>query len=181
MAHIKILFILAFSFIKIGIIGFGGGFAMIPLMQDVSVNQYHWLSQSQFSAAIAMGQVTPGPVAISATFIGYKVAGILGAVTATLGIFTPSILIMYLLSKFYLEVRKNRITQGVMHGVVPIVVALILNVAISLGRPAIHSFWQSMVIALVAILAIKYEVNYGLLIIGSMLCGIIFKLYGRYV
>lgn len=177
---LKTLFLLAWSFLKVGFFGFGGGFAMIPLMQDISVNQYHWLTHSQFSAAIALGQITPGPVAIGATFIGYKVAGFPGALVATIAVFTPSLVLMYLLARFYLEVRKSPVTQGVMHGVLPVIVALILTVAISLGEPAVHSFWQSMVIALVAVLAIKNKVNYGLLILGAMAAGIIFSLPGKY-
>ena len=88
------LYNLAHSFLKVGMFGFGGGFAMVPLMQNVAVFQNSWLSPVQFAAAIALGQVTPGPVAISATFIGYKVAGFPGAVVATIAVFTPSLVAM---------------------------------------------------------------------------------------
>lgn len=177
MVTFNLLFILAYSFFRVGIFGFGGGFAMIPLMHDLAVNQNHWLSHNEFTAAIALGQITPGPVAISATFIGYKVAGFAGALVSTTAVFAPSLGAMYLLDRFYLKVRNSQITHSVMHGVLPVIVALILNVAISLGKPAIHSFWQSMVIALVAVLAIKNRFNYGLLIISSMLAGIVFTLH----
>ncbi len=169
----NIFYELAFSFLKIGFFGFGGGFAMIPLMQNAAVYQSGWLTSSQFGAAIALGQVTPGPVAISATFIGYKVAGLPGALVATVAIFTPSLLCMYLLEKFYLKVRGNEITQAIMHGVLPVVAAIILTAAISLARQSPHYFWQTAVIAAVAALAISRRVSYGLLVAGSMAVGIL--------
>jgi len=172
-----ILFLLATSFLKIGFLGFGGGFAMIPLMHDLAVVQNHWLTYSQFSTAIALGQVTPGPIAISATFIGYKVAGIMGALVSTLAIFLPSLTVMFLLNKFYLKIQNNQITQSIMHGMLPIMVGLILNVSISMGKPAVHSIWQSVMIIVVMVLALKRRLNYGLLLMGSMVAGILFTLY----
>ncbi|MGC8491632.1 MAG: chromate transporter [Syntrophobacteraceae bacterium] len=169
----NIFYELAVSFLKIGFFGFGGGFAMIPLMQSAVVYQTGWLSASQFGAAIALGQVTPGPVAISATFIGYKVAGIAGAVVATAAIFTPSLICMYLLEKFYLKVRGKEMTQAIMHGVLPVVAAIILTAAISLGKESMHSLWQSALIVAVAGLAISRRVSYGLLVAGSMAVGIV--------
>ncbi|OLN28604.1 chromate transporter [Desulfosporosinus metallidurans] len=130
----KILAVLAFSFLKVGLFSFGGGFAMISLMQNLAVGKNHWLTNSQFSAAIALGQVTPGPISISATFIGYKVAGLLGAFISTIAVFLPSLGAMYLLEKFYLKIRGNQFTQSIMHGVLPVIVALILSVAFSLGK-----------------------------------------------
>ena len=171
------LLLLAVSFLKIGFFGFGGGFAMIPLMHDLAVGKNHWLTYSQFSAAIALGQITPGPVAISATFIGYKVAGIMGALVSTLAIFLPSLTAMYLLEKFYLKIRNNQITQSIMHGMLPIMVGLILNVAISLGKPAVHSIWQSVIVIVVTVLAIKKRFNYGFVIMGSMAAGILFSIH----
>lgn len=172
----KVFCELAFSFLKIGFFGFGGGFAMIPLMQSAAVTQTGWLSASQFGAAIALGQVTPGPVAISATFIGYKVAGFPGAIIATGAIFAPSLLCMYLLEKFYLRVRGKEITQAIMHGVLPVVAAIILTAAISLGRQSMHSLWQAAVIAAVAALAITRKASFGLLVAASMTVGVLMAL-----
>lgn len=169
----SLLYELAHSFLKVGIFGFGGGFAMVPLMQSLAVSQTSWLSPAQFAAAIALGQITPGPVAISATFIGYKVAGFPGAVVATMAVFTPSLVAMYLLDRFYLKVRANHITQAIMHGVLPVVIAIILHVAISMGRPVMHSWWQALIVVTVASLAISRRVNYGLLIAGSVILGVV--------
>jgi chromate transporter len=169
----SLLYELAHSFLKVGIFGFGGGFAMVPLMQSLAVSQTSWLSPAQFAAAIALGQITPGPVAISATFIGYKVAGFQGAVVATMAVFTPSLVAMYLLDRFYLKVRANHITQAIMHGVLPVVIAIILHVAITMGRPVMHSWWQALTVVAVASLAISRRVNYGLLVAGSVLLGVV--------
>lgn len=171
--EINALVHLAYSFLKVGFFGFGGGFAMIPLMQNIAVYQNHWLTQSQFAAAIALGQVTPGPIAISATFIGYKVAGFPGAVVATIAVFAPSLFFMLLLEMFYLKIHTSHITQAIMHGVVPVVIAIILRVAISMGRPAMHSWWQALIVIAVAALAIRRRVGYGALIAGSVAVGTI--------
>ena len=177
MANMSILYQLAHAFLKVGLFGYGGGFAMIPLMQSEAVYQNYWLSSSQFAAAIALGQVTPGPIAISATFIGYKVAGVVGAVVATVSVFAPSLMAMYLLNRFYLKVRGNELTQAIMHGVLPVVVALILLAAVSLGRPVIHSWWQMLIVALVAVLAIQRRASYALLVAGSVAVGVLMAFY----
>ncbi len=177
MAGMSLFYELAHTFLKIGFFGFGGGFAMVPLMQNAAVIQNAWLTPAQFAAAIALGQVTPGPIAISATFIGYKVAGLPGAAVATVAVFTPSLIVMYLLERFYLKVRGNHITQAIMNGVVPVVIALILHVAISMGEPALHSLWQALTIAVVATLAIRHRVSYGLLVAGSVVAGVLMSFH----
>ncbi|MHC1745112.1 MAG: chromate transporter [Syntrophobacteraceae bacterium] len=172
----NICFELARSFLKVGLFGFGGGFAMIPLMQSAAVYKYGWLTASQFAAAIAMGQITPGPVAISATFIGYKVAGLPGALAATVAIFAPSLILMVFLERFYLKVRGTELTQAVIHGVLPVVVALILHAAISLGRPTLNAWWPPVLTLLVAALAITRKVGYGLLVAMCMAVGMLMAL-----
>ena len=167
---------LAHTFLKVGLFGFGGGFAMIPLMQSAAVFKNGWMTASQFAAAIAMGQVTPGPVAISATFIGYKVAGLPGALVATVAVFAPSLVVMALLERFYLRVRGTELTQAVMHGVLPVVVALILHAALSLGRPMLNAWWPPVVALLVAVLAITRKVGYGFLVAMSMAVGMLMAL-----
>jgi chromate transporter len=173
MPNMCILYHLGHAFLKVGLFGFGGGFAMIPLMQSEAVYQNYWLSPSQFAAAIALGQVTPGPIAISATFIGYKVAGVAGGVVATIAVFAPSLLAMYLLDRFYLKVRGSEMTQAIMHGVLPVVIALILIAALSLGRPVMHSWWQMLIVAVVAVLAVQRRASYALLVAGSVVVGVL--------
>ncbi|MFH0776751.1 MAG: chromate efflux transporter, partial [Patescibacteria group bacterium] len=92
------------TFFGIGAFSFGGGFIAIPLIQHQIVDQLHWLSLSEFRDGIALGQVTPGPVFITATFIGYKVLGVLGAFIATLAVFTPALTAMMLLSGLHAKV-----------------------------------------------------------------------------
>lgn len=169
-------FELALVFVKVGLFGFGGGFAMIPLMQNAAVFQNDWMTPSQFAAAIAMGQVTPGPVAISATFIGYKVAGLPGAIVATLAVFAPSLVVMAFLETFYLKVREKELTHAVMHGILPVVVALIVHAALSLGRPLLHAWWPPGVAVLVAVLAITHKVGYGFLVALAMVIGLLMAL-----
>lgn len=167
----NILFQLAHSFLKIGLFGFGGGFAMIPLMHSAAVVEHGWLNAPQFAAAIAMGQVTPGPVAISASFIGYKVAGLPGAFVATVAVFTPSLLAMVLLERFYLRIRGKEITRAVMHGVLPVVVAIILHAAVSLALPIMRFRWPLLLALTVAVLAITRKVGFVLLVGLSMVVG----------
>ena len=92
---------LSLSLSKIGALAFGGGFTAIPLIQYEMVDRFHWLSTKEFLDGIALGQVTPGPVLITATFVGYKVSGFLGAFMATLGIFFPSFFILVLLIPYH--------------------------------------------------------------------------------
>lgn len=102
---IRELLVLFENFLWVGALGFGGGFGMIPLMKAVTLS-HHWLSIGAFDQAIAMGQITPGPVAISATFIGERVAGPLGALVATVAVFAPSLAFVALLNRFYGRLKK---------------------------------------------------------------------------
>ena len=86
---------------------FGGGYVVIPAMQQVIVNSLNWLNQLEFTDAIAMGQITPGPIFISATFIGYKVAGFWGALNATISIFLPPGLLMIVCARFFDQIRNS--------------------------------------------------------------------------
>jgi len=103
-----ILWRLTLFFLKIGAFTFGGGMAMIPFIHQELVEGLHWLSLEEFSQAIALGQITPGPVAISATFIGFKLAGLAGAVAATIAVFLSSFLMTVWASQQLERLRSNR-------------------------------------------------------------------------
>jgi chromate transporter len=118
------------TFFKIGSFAFGGGFTAIPLIQGVVVDGMHWLDLKAFRDGIALGQITPGPVFITATFIGYKVQGIVGAVIATIGIFIPSLTAMMLLSRAHSRIKNLGIVKAVIRGFLSGFIGLLLFVVL---------------------------------------------------
>ena len=124
------------SYLKIGFFGFGGGYAMLSLIQNEIVEQRAWLTATQFADIVAVSQITPGPIAInSATYIGYEVGGVLGSVVATFAVCLPSLTLMLLLTRFFLRHRENRYIQTVVKTVLPIVVGMIASAALLMIFP----------------------------------------------
>jgi len=147
------------TFSGISLLLFGGGFVFIPLIQTLVVEGRHWVTQPEFAAAIAMGQVTPGPILLSAAFIGYKVQGLWGAVVATLGIFTPSAIVMILASRLLVRLKSSHATQAIMRGIRAAVVGMILTAAVVIAR-TVEPHWLSLLIfaaALPALTILKIE------------------------
>ena len=129
------------SFLKIGLLSFGGGYAAMPLIQEQVVMSHGWLSMAEFTDLITISQMTPGPIAInSATFVGIKIAGIPGALVATLGCILPSCVIVLLIAKLYLKYRNMNVLQGVLESLRPAVVAMIASAGISV---LITALWGS--------------------------------------
>lgn len=120
-------------FFIIGLFTFGGGYAMLSLIQTQVVVSHNWLTESAFTDIVAISQMTPGPIGINcATYVGYEVAGILGSMTATLAVMLPSFLIVLTIVKFYTKFRGNKVFEGVMSWLRPAVVGLIGAAAIIL-------------------------------------------------
>jgi chromate transporter len=124
------------TFFKIGVFGFGGGFTAIPLIQHVVVDGMHWLNVTAFRDGIAMGQITPGPVFITATFIGYKVHGVVGAFIATVGIFAPSLTAILVVGKAHARIKNLKIIRVAIKGFLSGFIGLLLSVALQFG---VHS------------------------------------------
>jgi len=124
---------------------FGGGYVFIPLIQEIVVNGHGWVTQREFIDAIAMGQITPGPILVSAAFIGLKVAGFAGAVAATIGIYLPPALLMIVSSAALERIKKSAAIQAALRGVRPAVVGMIFAAVITVGLSAPHQ-WGSLVI-----------------------------------
>ncbi|WP_326512716.1 chromate transporter [Clostridium intestinale] len=128
-----ILFNLFWSFFKIGLFSFGGGYAVIPLIQTQVVYNNNWLTQSEFTDLITISQMTPGPIAInSSTFVGIRVAGLSGAIIATLGCVLPSCIIMCLLAWLYFKYKHVDMVQGILKSLRPLIIALIASAGISI-------------------------------------------------
>jgi chromate transport protein ChrA len=167
MLKLGLLLTLASIFLRIGTVTFGGGFVMVPLIESEVVNARHWLTHQEFVEAFALGQITPGPVLITATFIGYRVAGTLGALVATVSIFLPSLCLTIAAGSSLRRFRANRQVQAFLRGVTPAVVGLLVAAAWSIGRAGVHT-WVGVVIAVAAALVLlRYRVNPFLVMLGA--------------
>jgi chromate transporter len=165
---------LAYVFLKVGTVIFGGGFAAIPFLQHEVVEVHHWLSMREFIDGVALGQVTPGPVAITAAFIGYKVLGLWGALIAALGTFLPSSLMLWGLIRVYRRVSSNTLVQGFLSGVMPAVTGMLLSATVFVGRSAILGPMQAALAALALGLLLWVKVEPVWLILGGALVGMVF-------
>ncbi|MBM7645591.1 chromate transporter [Scopulibacillus daqui] len=124
-----ILLDLFIAFFKIGIFSFGGGYAMIPVIEHESVN-HGWISAAAFADSVSVAGMSPGPVAMNAAiFVGYKVAGVAGAIAATLGMSLPSILIIVLLGTVFYKIKDHPVIASVFYGLRPVITAFILFAA----------------------------------------------------
>lgn len=130
---------LFWSFFQIGLFSIGGGYAALPLIQHQVVDLHSWLNMTQFADIMTISEMTPGPIAInSATFVGIRVAGLPGAIVATLGCVFPSCVIVMLLAYVYYRFRGLNMVQGVLAGLRPAVIAMIASAEISLFLLAIY-------------------------------------------
>lgn len=163
------------TFFKIGALTFGGGYAMIPLMEKEIVAQ-GWLTQAQFLDIVAIAEMTPGPIAInSATFIGYQHGGILGAAAATFGVVAPSIIIMVIFSHLLARLKASKYSIA-LKGVGVGVAAMIAAAVFGLIKPAITNFADLAIAVAALTLAITTKLSPIVIILGAGLAGIV--LYG---
>lgn len=129
------MFKIFFAFFKIGLFTFGGGYSMIPLIHFYAVDRYKWIGEEEFIDIIAIAESTPGPIAInSATYVGYKEAGVKGSAAATLGVVLPSVIIITLISAFLMQYKDNQWVEYAFMGVRVGVSVLILNAAIRIFK-----------------------------------------------
>ncbi len=181
-----ILLTLFWSFFQIGLFSIGGGYAALPLIQNQVVDINGWLTMTEFADVVTLSQMTPGPIAINAaSFIGIRMDGIPGAVIATLGCITPSIVLSIILAYVYYRYRGLSTLQGVMNGLRPAVVALITSAGISL---VLLAFWKgeavtadlskvdllSVVIFTIALIILrKWKVSQIAIMIGAGIIGLV--------
>ena len=164
------------SYLKIGFFGFGGGYAMLSLIQNEVVVQNGWLTNAEFADIVAISQMTPGPIAInSATYVGYTVAGFWGSVVATVSVCLPALTLMILITRFFLRLHNNIYVKGAIAGMKPVVVGMIGAAVLLLLFPAdgrgFGDVW-SWVLFVLALYASYKKVNPIKLIILSAIAGI---------
>ncbi len=148
------------TFAGMSVLLFGGGYVIIPLIQQSVVDGYGWVTRQEFIDGIALSQLMPGPILISATFIGYKVAGITGAAAATAGIFTPPAIIMLISASFFERIKNSETIKACLRGIRPAVIGMIAVAAVVVGRTSQLNLASLIIFAaaLTALLRFKVEV-----------------------
>jgi chromate transporter len=160
-------------FLKAGSLTFGSGLVIVPFLQQGLVQQYGWLDQRQFLIAVAVGMISPGPVVITATFVGYLVAGFWGSLVSTIGIFLPSFILVLVAAPLLARHRANLNVQGFVKGAYAAAIGTILGACILLGRIAIGD-WLTVLIGLASLAVLfRWKVNNPLLIAATAVVGLI--------
>ncbi len=165
---------LFYSYLKIGFFGFGGGYAMLSLIQNEVVVNRGWISNTDLADIIAISQMTPGPIAInSATYVGYTVTGnVWGALLATVAVCLPALTIMIAVTRFYLRLRDNRYVTGAIRGMEPMMIGMIVAAAMLLLTHDNFPDWRSWVIFAAVFVCTSLKVNPIFLIIASGAVGV---------
>ena len=146
-----VLLSVAWVAFKVGALSYGGGFVIIPLMQADAVGHYHWMTGAQFLNAVALGQITPGPVVQTVAVVGYAAAGLIGGILASVVAFTPSFVFVLAGGRHFDRIRGDRRARAFLDGAGPAAIGAILGSAISLTRALTHP-WQYLVLAAALIL-----------------------------
>lgn len=168
-----IYFQLFFVFARIGLFGFGGGMAMLPMIYQ-GAKTFNLMSAEEFSNLVAISQVTPGPIAVNAaTYVGYHCAGTAGAMAATFGVAFPSFVLVMLVCFFVTRFRNSRIVEGAFAGIRPVTVGLIAAAVVFMAQGLEHGidFVSAALIAGTVILIGKVKVSPILIVIGAGLIG----------
>ena len=173
----RILLSLFITFARIGGFTFGGGYAMLPMMQKELVEKRKWTTNDELLDYFAIGQCTPGVIAVNtATFVGYQTKGLIGAVFATLGVITPSIIIISCIAAFISNFQELEIVQHAFGGIRAAVVALILSAVIKVSKKSIVDIFTVLIFIAVALLSLFTDLSPVIFVVAAALCGIILKI-----
>lgn len=171
----EILIKLFFSFFKIGAFSFGGGYAMLPFIQREIVENNNWLNINEFMDIIGISQMTPGPVAInSATFVGYKVSGVVGSIMATLGVVITSFILVSIISKTLEKFKESTIVKSALMGMRPVLIALIIKAFLDLAKESYLDLKSIIITTIIGLVLLSKKVHPILVIVIAAIIGLIF-------
>jgi len=166
------------AFVKIGAFTFGGGLAMMPIMQRELIEKRGWVTEEELIDYFAIGQSTPGIIAVNvATFVGYKRLGWFGGIIGTLGVVTPSWVIIMLLAGAISSVDKYPLAQKALHGINVAVAALLTSVIVKFSKKTIKSVWNAFFMLLAFVLIYFFKVQSVWIIIAALVTGSLLTLY----
>lgn len=161
-------------FLFIGVFSFGGGNAMYPLLLEELVKNHVWITQKELIDLFALAQMTPGPVATNAaTFVGYKVAGLSGAVVATIGVSLPSVVVMLVFVGLIANFARSVAMKSILSGLRPVVVALILGSAVIIGLESVTGAFSVIIVAASMIATGRFKLNPIIVILAAGCLGML--------
>ncbi len=177
---LKLLFSLFLTFMKIGVVTFGGGYAMIPIIERETAQKHKWIQESDLINVVAISESTPGPIAIcAATFIGYEVAGFFGAFFATVGVVLPSFVIIFIISLFLRQFEELKIIKYAFFGIRAGVLALIVKAVISMFKQSPKNIVAYIIMAMSFVLVTFFSTNVLVIILSSAVVGLCATLIAR--
>jgi chromate transporter len=160
-------------FLKAGSLTFGSGLVIVPFLEKGLVQQTGWLDERQFLIAVAMGMLSPGPVVITATFVGYIVAGFWGSVISTIGIFLPSFLLVLIVAPILIRYRTNPNVQGFVKGAYAAAIGTILGACVLLGKIAVGDWLTALVALLSLFVLFRWKISNPVLVAATAIIGLI--------
>ena len=172
-----VLLSVAWVAFKVGALSYGGGFVIIPLMQSDAVGHYHWMTGAQFLNAVALGQITPGPVVQTVSAVGYAAAGLPGGLLAAVVAFSPSFAFVLGGGRYFSALRENRAAQSFLDGAGPAAIGAIFGAAILLAR-VLSVGWQFAVLAGAAVLLLALRRGVVLTLLGAAAMGLVVAFAG---
>jgi len=171
---LKLLWSLFFTFSKISPVSFGGGYAMVPLLERVVTQKKKWVKTEDITDVLVMAQSVPGSIAVNTvTFIGYRLVGIPGAIVATLGIVTPTFLIVLALAALFLSFKDQPLVQAAFMGIRPAIIALIAYAAVNIGKTSIFNKGTATIALVALVIFLFVPVNPIIVLIAGGLLGIL--------
>ncbi len=171
------LLLIFLEFLKAGLLMFGSGLVILPLIGPDVINVFKWVTEKEFFDGITLGQITPGPVMKASAFIGYKVAGIWGAFVAFLGVYLPPFIIVPIVSKSFRSIKDNIMLKDFLKGIEAGVVGTILAVVFSLSKVAFMDYLTILIACTALILMTKFKVNVSLIVVASGVFGLLIKTF----
>lgn len=170
------LFKLYLAFLKIGTLAFGGGYAMLPYIRSIIVNDHHWLTNAQFTSYIGIVQISPGAVSVNlAAFIGFKLHGFLGGLISILGLATTPFILVTIAYFVFSKFKDSKLWNAAMKGMKPALIALIIYAFLSVTLTAYSSYWQIIITIITGILIFSRKINLIYIIIIAAILGILIK------
>jgi chromate transporter len=164
---------LAWIYLRIGLVFVGGGYVLIPLLNHIMVEQYHWLTLRQFLDGLALSQLTPGPLAMLATFTGFRAGGFMGGLVATVFIFLPCCVLMLVVGRNYHRLKNIDIIRNTLDGLLPAVVGLVAAAAWNLGAESLTGSREFIVLAVGFAIFKWTKVSPMIVILGAGLVGLL--------